>query len=238
LADNPLMKTMIIGLVVTAVGIMMLFGPGIVGIDGFDGGFAISFVGLFMSILGLVVAGFYFQQANILGGILRGEGLLVHWTFDDEMWKEYTRKEYAEEISEKKGLFVIVSVFALFFGFLFWFLDNEGGFFVFLVMLGLIGLVGFTWRFSAWYYRKQNERGVKEAYIARSGVYMNRRLYTWRLFSAKLLEVEIKNSEVLSFLKFSYTAFTVPSSQTYTIRVPIPTGQEEVAKTISQQLSS
>jgi len=191
-----------------------------------------------MSILGLVVAGFYFQQANILGGILRGEELLVHWTFDDEMWKEYTRKEYAEEIGEKKGLFVIVSVFALFFGFLFWFLDNEGGFFVFMVMLVLIGLVGFTWRFSAWYYHEQNQRGVKEAYIARSGVYMNRRLYTWRLFSAKLLEVEIKNSGGLSFLKFSYTAFTFPGPQTYTIRVPIPTGQEEVAKTISQQLNS
>jgi MFS family permease len=237
LTDNPLMKTMILGLVVTAVGIMMIFGPGIVGIDGFDGGFAISFVGLFVSILGLVVAGFYFQQANILGGILRGEGLLVHWTFDDELWKEYSRKEYAEEISEKKGLFVIVSVFALFFGFLFWFLDNEAGFFVFLAMLGLIGLVGFAWRFSAWYNREQNERGVKEAYLARSGVYMNRRLYTWRLFSAKLLGVEIKNSGVLSFLKFSYTSFTYPGLQTYTIRVPIPKGQEEVAKTILQQLN-
>lgn len=52
MADNPLMKTMILGLVVTAVGIMMIFGPGIVGIDGFDGGFAISFVGLFAAILG------------------------------------------------------------------------------------------------------------------------------------------------------------------------------------------
>jgi len=238
LVDNPLMKTMILGLVVTAVGLMMIFSPGIVGIDGFEGGFAISFVGLFVTILGSVVAGFYFQQAKILNGILRGEGLLIHWMFDDEIWKDYTRKEYAEEISEKKGLFVIVSVFALFFGFLFWFLDNEAGFFVFLVMLGLIGLVGFAWRFSAWYYRKQNERGVKEAYIARSGVYMNRRLYTWRLFSAELLGVEIKNSNGLSFLKFSYTAFTVPGPQTYTIRVPIPTGQEELAKTIIQQLNS
>jgi hypothetical protein len=67
---------------------------------------------------------------------------------------------------------------------------------------------------------------------------MNRRLYAWRLFSAKLLGVEIKNSSGLSFLKFSYTAFTIPGPQTYTIRVPIPTGQEEVAKTILQQLNS
>jgi len=236
--DNPLMKTVIFGFLVTAIGILMIFGPGFAGIDGFDGGYAISFTGLFITILGLLVAGFYYQQANILDKILRGEGLLAHWTFDDQMWQEYTRKEYVEEISEKKGLFLVVSVFALFFGFLFWFLDNEAGFVVFLVMLGLIGLVGFTWRFSAWYMRKQNIEGVKEAYIARSGVYINQRLYTWRLFSAKLLGIEIKNYKALSVLKFRYTAFTVPGPQTYTIRVPIPIGQEETAKTIVLQLNS
>jgi hypothetical protein len=237
MADNPLMKTVMLGLLVIVTGAIMIFGPGFAGIDGFDGGYAISFVGLFVAILGLLVAGFYYQSANILDEILRGEGLLVHWTFDDQMWQEYTREEYAEEISEKKGLFLIVSAFALFFGFLFWFLDNEAGFVVFLVMLGLIGLVGFTWRFSAWYNRKQNSEGVKEAYIARSGVYMNRRLYTWRLFSSKLLEVEINNYKALSVLKFSYTAFTVPGPQTYTIRVPIPVGQEEIAKNIVLQLN-
>lgn len=121
---------------------------------------------------------------------------------------------------------------------MFWFLDNEAGFVVFLVMLGLIGLVGFAWRFSAWYYRKQNLEGAKEAYIAQSGVYMNRRLYTWRLFNAKLLKVEIKDDKALSVLKVCYSAFTVPGPQTYTIRVPIPIGQEETAKVIALQLNS
>ncbi len=232
------MKTVIFGFLLTALGLLMIFAPGLVGIDGFDGGYAISFAGLFVAIMGLVVAGFYYQQAKILDGILRGDGLLAHWTFDDQMWQEYTQKEYTEEISEKKGLFLIVSFFALFFGFLFWFLDNEAGFVVFLVMLGLIGLVGFTWRFSAWYNRRQNIGGVKEAYIAQSGVYMNQRLYTWRLFSARLLKVEIKNEKAWSVLKFRYTAFTVPGPQTYTIRVPIPIGQEETAKNIVLQLNS
>jgi hypothetical protein len=232
------MKTTLLGLLVTVAGIIMIFGPGFAGIDGFGGGFAISFVGLFVTILGLVTSVFYYQQANILNQILCGEGLLVHWTFDDQIWQEYTQKEYAEELSEKKGLFLIISAFALFFGFLFWFFDNEAGFVVFLVMLGLIGLVGFTWRFSAWNFRRQNESGIKEAYIARSGIYMNRKLYTWSLFSAKLLEVEIINSKALSLLKFSFTAFTFPSPQTYIVRVPIPIGQEEIAKKLVLQFNS
>jgi hypothetical protein len=238
LAENPLMKTVMLGLFIIAVGIVMIFGPGLAGLDGFDGGFAISFSGIIVTTLGVIIAPLYLQQANILNGILRGEGLLVHWTFEPEMWKKYTQKEYAEEIAEKKGLFLVVSAFALFFGLLFWVLDNEAGFLVFLVMLGLIGIVGFTWRFSAWYHRKQNEGGVKEAYIARSGVYLNRKLYTWRLFSAKLLSVNIENTKGMLVLKFSFTSFTIPSPQTYAVRVPIPNGQEEPAKTIMLQLNS
>jgi hypothetical protein len=67
---------------------------------------------------------------------------------------------------------------------------------------------------------------------------MNRRLYTWRLFSAKLLGVEIINNKGLPLLKFSFTSFTMPGPQTYTTRVPIPIGQEETAKAIMLQLTS
>jgi hypothetical protein len=97
------------------------------------------------------------------------------------MWKKNTQKEYAEGIAEKKGLFLVVSASALFFGLLFWFLDNEAGFFVFLMMLGLIGIVGFTWRFSAWYYRRQNEGGVKEAL----------HFQKWRLYESKALHLAV-----------------------------------------------
>jgi len=232
------MKTVLTGVFVSAFGIVMIFGPGLLGISGFDGGFAISFVGIIVANMGVIITAIYLQQANILNGILRGEGSLAHWTFEPQLWKKYTQKESAEEIAEKKDLFFVVSAFALFFGALFWVLDNEAGFFVFLVMLGLIGIIGFTWQFSAWYYRGQNERGVREAYIARSGVYMNRRLYSWRSSSARLLNARIENTRGMSVLKFSYTAFTFPAGQTYNVRVPIPEGQEETAKTIVQQLTN
>jgi hypothetical protein len=238
LAENPQMKTVILGLFIIAVGIVMIFGPGLAGLDGFEGGFAISFSGIITTTLGAIIAALYLQQANILNGILRGEGLLVHWTFEPETWKKNTQKEYVEEIAEKKGLFLVVLAFALFFGLLFWVFDNEAGFFVFLMMLGLIGIVGFTWQFSAWYNHKQNEGAVKEAYISRSGVYVNRKLYTWRLFSAKLLGVDIENTKGVLVLKFSFTAVTVPGPQTYAVRVPIPYGQEETARTIMLQLNS
>jgi hypothetical protein len=142
------------------------------------GGFAISFVSLFIAIVAAIVGVMYLGWADKLDKILRGEGILAHWTYTPEYWAEYTKKEYEEEKSEKKGLFLIVSGFALFFGILFWVLDAEAGFFVFLVMLGLIGLVAFAWRFSAWNNYRQNIGGVKEAYITKDAIYMNKKRYT------------------------------------------------------------
>jgi hypothetical protein len=129
----------------------MIFVPESVDIDGFDGGFAISFASLAIALTAAIVGLMYLGLAGKLDTILRGEGILAHWTYTSEYWAEYTKKEYETEKSEKKGLFPIVSGFALFFGILFWVLDEEAGFIVFLIMIGLIALVAFAWRFSAAY---------------------------------------------------------------------------------------
>ena len=235
--DNPLRKTTIAGIFITAIGIWILFAPELIGIDAFKGGFAISFGGFFIAIAGIIVVIFYVYLAGILDRILRGENLLAHWTYSPEIWHKYTEKEYAEEKIEKKGLFFVVSAFALFFGALFWLIDPESGFYVFLSMIGLIAIIAFTWQFSAWYYYKQNKTGEREAYISRDGIYMNRKLYTWHLLGSRLMSAEIEDKHGLSLLIFKITAITLPGPQTYTIRIPVPYEQQEKAKTIMQQLN-
>ncbi len=233
---NPLRQTAFIWLAVSIVGLVFIFVPGGAGIEGMSGGFAISFVCLFIAIIGFVVAVYYVMLAGILDRILRGDGLLVHWTYTHEKWLEYAGKEYAEEKAEKKGLFFVVSGFALFFGFLFWAIDPESGFYVFLIMLGLIAIVAFAWQFSAWYYHRQNMRFVGEVYISKDGVYLNQKLYTWRPFGSSLTSVALRRIRGIDLLVFQYSAFTYPP-QTYTVRVPVPEGQEKAAESILQQFN-
>jgi hypothetical protein len=235
--DNPPRNIALICLAITTICVIMIFVPSLIGMDGFEGGFAISFVSLVAAATGTIVSILYLRQANILNNILRGEGLLVHWVYPPEKWREYTVREYAEEKTEKKGLFILVSGFALFFGFLFWALDSEAGFVVFLVMLGLIGLVAVAWQGSAWYQYKQNMSGVAEAYIARNAVYMNRKLYVWRMWGSRFNGVALEEKRGFAQLAFKCTIINQTGSQTYTIRVPIPDGQEETAKSIVQQLT-
>jgi hypothetical protein len=237
LSSNPPKRTALASFIVALSATAMIFVPEIVGINGFDGGFAISLVSLFVAIVAAIAGVMYLGYAGKLDKILRGEGILAHWTYSPEVWAEYTQKEYEEEKSEKKGLFLLVSGFALFFGILFWVLDAEAGFFVFLVMMGLIGLVAFAWQFSAWYNYRQNIDGVKETYITKDAIYMNKKLVTWRTIFTSFDEVTQDKNHGLSMLVFKYTTTSRTGPQTYTTRVPIPPGQEENAKNIMQQIN-
>jgi len=192
---------------------------------------------LFIALSAAIVGVMYLGFAKKVDKILRGEGVLAHWTYASDYWIDYAEKEYVEEKSEKKGLFLIVTGFALFFGILFWVLDPEAGFVVFIVMLVLIGIVAFAWQFSAWHNYRQNIGGVKEAYITRDAIYMNRKLYTWDTVFSSFDEVSQKGNEGLLLLVFRFTSATRAGPQTYTIRVPIPLGQEEAAKKIVEEIN-
>jgi hypothetical protein len=237
LSNNPPKRTAVASFVVVLFAVVMIFVPEFVGIDGFDGGFVISFVSFFIAIVAAIVTVMYLSYAGKLNKILRGEGILAHWTYTPEYWAEYTKKEYEEEKNEKKGLFLIITGFALFFGILFWVLDTEAGFFVFLVMLGLIGIVAFAWRFSAWNNYRQNILGVKEVFITKDAIYMNKKFYTWRALFTSFNEVTQENNHGLKLLVFKYTTTNRTGPQTYKTRVPIPLGQEEQAKNAMQQIN-
>jgi len=61
--NNTLRRTAIISLAVAAIFAVMIFVPEAVGIDGFDGGFAFSFVSLLVALTAGGVSIFYFKQA-------------------------------------------------------------------------------------------------------------------------------------------------------------------------------
>lgn len=237
MSPNPPKRVAITSLAVAFFAVIMIFVPELVGIDGMKGGFALSFASLFIALITAIVGVIYLGFSKKVAKILRGEGVLAHWTYASDYWLIYAKEEYKEEKSEKKGLFLIVTGFALFFGTLFWILDEGAGFIVFLVMLSLIGIVAFAWQFSAWHNYKQNIGGVKEVYITRDAIYMNRKLYTWDMVLTSFDEVSQKDHDSLSLLVFRFTSATRTGPQTYKIRVPIPPGQEEAAKRIAEEIN-
>lgn len=217
----------------------MIFIPELVGIDGFNGGFAISFFCIIIAITAAIMGAIYLGWASKVTRIQRGQGILAHWVYSPEFWAHYTEKEYREEKTEKKGLFLIVTAFALFFGILFWIFDEEAGFFVFLVMLGLIGLCSFAWQFSAWSnYRSNRSGGIKEVYITNEAVFMNNKLVTWKTAFTHLEEVTFEEERRIPVLVFKYTQYSGRAGhQTYTTRVPVPPGEEPTVSYVLEQIN-
>jgi len=238
MTKNPPKNRATASFLVAAVFAVMIFVPESVGIDGFDGGFAISFVSLFIAITAVAVGAMFLGSAAKLDRILRGQNVLVHWIYLPAFWAEFTGKEYLQEKSEKRGLFLTVAAFALFFGFLFWILDNDAGFWVFIVMIGLIGLCFGAWQLSSYSTLRHNGAGgVKEVYISKDAVYLNNKFYTWKAPLTRFSAVNLENNRGIAVLAFRYTIYGRTGPHPCTPRVPVPPGQESTAQLAASQIN-
>ncbi len=230
--NNPPMQTTIAWALITVLSIFGIFAPEIFGIEGFDGGFAISFVCIFLAIIGIIVMVIYSGRARLLNRILSGENILAHWTYSPEEWRQYTEEEYKEEKQSKKGLAVLISAIALLMGIVFFLADNENGIWVLVVMLALIAIIAFTAWFTSWYNYRQNKKYLGETYITDDAVYINRQLHTWRGLGAMLDSVNLTKDKSQQLLRFVYSAPTRTGMQEYKVNVPVPRGQEGSAENI------
>lgn len=236
--DNPQRRTATIWGIITAVAVFTIFAPHIFGMDGFSGGFAISTLSFFVAITGIIVVIMYVKRARALDRLFDGENLLAHWTYHPEEWRQYTEKEFQTERKEKWGLFYLVAGIALFLGIVFFIFDQEAGLWVFIAMLGLIALIAFVAWFAAWNTYRQNKKYLGEAYIGRNAVYLNRQFHTWKGLGARLESVVLAEHKGQQLLAFTYSMPTRTGIQEYTVRVPIPQGQEKTAETIAERFST
>ena len=236
MAENPLRRTVNIWLLITVAAVVMFFVPGLLGIDGFEGGFAISLASILGAIIGIIVVLVYRGLASRLDAILRGEGVLAKWSYTPEQWARYTEKEFGLEKEEAMPKFYIVTIIAIIVGVAFYIFDPEGGIFVLGAMIALIAIIGFTAWASTRYMHGQNRRGIPASIIARNGVYLNRRLYYWDYLGTSLEKVVSKDEEGMAMLHFVTWAPTMTLGQTWDIRVPIPPGEEAKAEEIATQL--
>jgi hypothetical protein len=227
---NPQRRTAAICWVITALFIFAIFAPSIFGMDGMNGGFAISFLSLVAAITSLVVAIMYQGRASALDRILRGENRLVHWTYDPVEWQAYAEKEYATEKREKRNLFYLVAVISLVVGFGFTIAHPDGGWVVLLVLGGLLVFIAILVLFSTRYNYWMNKKYRGEAYITPDGVYLNRMLHLFRGWGASLEDVSY--NEKGKFLAFQYSTPNRNGRSDYTLRVPVPAGKEEEARQV------
>ncbi len=227
---NPKRKVARFSWIITGLGLFLILGPmGLGWMEGMKGGFALAMAGLLVVTIGLTVFFLYRKLARQWDSITSGRAVLVHWTYSQSLWQDYTEKDYRADKRNKMTLFYIISAFAVFFGLLFFLLDREAGFIVLLIMIGLIILIRLTAYLSIQYTFRQNRRAKGEATITPTAVLLNKQLHTWGALGSTLEEVKFLPGQP-PLIEFSYSAPSGRALASYSVRVPVPPGQEDKAR--------
>jgi hypothetical protein len=233
--NNPLKKSVVTWFSIGILGFFLIFLPETIGIEGMSGGFAISFISLFVAIIGAVGGILYYLQLRILNRMLKGYGLLAHWKYSMEDRFENSKEQYDKENAEKRSLFLAISFFAVLFGFFLWTFDFENGIYVLTGMFGLILLIGIVWKLSMRLGRFSSLEDTREVYISKEGVFFNHRLDAWNLVLSSLLDVKLQESKGVKMLVFNYSTFAFPPRVNF-VRVPIPKNYESAADSVIETL--
>jgi uncharacterized RDD family membrane protein YckC len=231
--NNTALRTVKVWVIITVAAFLCIFLPSLLGIDGFQGGYAISFISFFMVIVGLIVIIIYSVRAREVGRIMKNIDVLAHWTYEPAEWNAYAEKQYQVEKKQKKVLFWIVAGWALFFGILFLVINPENGIWVFVLMLLLIAVIAFTAWFTAWHNYNQNKKSLGETFIAEQAVYINGQLHTWNNLGARLESAALDTIKGQTILILDYSTITRVGIESHTVRVPVPRGKEEQAEKIA-----
>jgi MFS family permease len=236
--NNPPRRTAVIWMAILIVGIIIIFLPTIIGLDGFAGGYAISTGGLFIGIFGLVGMIIYLRLASKLDRITREENVLAHWIYAPDEWKQYTEREHREDAAAKRSLFILVAVISVIVGIIFYAIVQDNPLLIAMIILGIIIIVGLAAYFSTLASYLNNKNHLGETYIALDGVYLNRQTHIWNGLGTKLEEIIYDDDKGINpQIIVTYSAPGTYNNNSYTVRIPVPPGQEKAAQVIVKRIA-
>lgn len=226
---------MFVCLGITLASIFGIFAPSIFGMDGFNGGFAISFGCIVLAITMAIVTLMYSGRAKSLDTMLHKKDVLVHWTYTLQEWQAYTQKAYKADTNDKWDLYKLVMAITVIVCIGFFLFHRDSGIIMIGMALGLGLLLAMVILITTTYDHLQNKKHRGEVYITKNGAYVNRQLHLWKGWGAQL--DEIKYNETDRIIEITYSIPSTTMRNTATVRVPVPTGQEEKAREVTAQLN-
>jgi hypothetical protein len=223
-------------LILGALFLCCMFLPSLIGLDGMDGGFAISFLAGFMVLSSLVVILVYRSRAKQLDRILSGQGRVAVWQYSPEEWMHFTAIDFEEEKKAKKFLFLLVSAISMVIGVLLLLVVRD--ILILLISLAIIPLVAVpAFLVPRMRYRKLL-RSEHKALIAENGVIVGKMFHLWVKLGAALDQVILITDEQPAILEFHYSMPTRTGRQEEVARVPVPAGKTGDAARIAEYFNN
>jgi len=220
-------------LVIMLIGLCMILYPIISGMNGPNGGFALMFLGLIVTISFFISSLVFFFQGMQFNAAITSPDTLAKWTYSKEEWKKYYELEYIRDKKDKRIIFYIASGFSIVIGIVFLIFTKEPAGALY-GCFGVILLTGFLQWFAPWLTYKRNQKYAGAAIISPLGLYLNGMWYPNKRFG-RIDSVDfIDNKKTIKFewSQFAMLGGKVPGRNYFTIRVPVPKGEEKTAEKV------
>ena len=116
---------------------------------------------------------------------------------------------------------------------------RDNYFIIFLIFLGIVAITGITALATGWSNYRNNKARLGEVYITLDGLYLNKQLHIWKGIGNSLEAIAFEEEyRAQPRIKVDYSSPARTGRNYYTARVPVPPGQEEVARKIVAQIAS
>lgn len=236
LPSNPQRRAAVIWFLIALVGIGGAVVPFFTDMDMVRAGNGLVVLGVLVALTGLITAIVYLARGAALTRVLTTERL-VYWRYDPEEWARFAEVEHERRKGRLTALFVTIVLVSLVVGGVVLLADPDEGRVVLVVLALVVGVCGLTALLSGASARRRNRARIGDAFVATSGVYLNRVLHSWQGFGARLDRVTYEGGSP-SCIEFEYSMPARTGRQSECVRVPVPSGQEECAAELVAQFQA
>jgi hypothetical protein len=182
------------------------------------------------------ISSFLFRgRARGRSALLDDKNLLAHWRYSEEEWAGFVGEDDARERSAKWKLFAIVAFWCVLFGIAFPLFDPEDGWWVTVVMLGLLVVIAFVILIGSAARTRRLGRNLPEVRIGADGLILAGELHLWRGWKSRLEGVDVVDGNP-PCLEITYSVPARGQRQITQVRVPVPIGKDAEAAGVAAQL--
>jgi hypothetical protein len=234
--NNSQQRIVNLWLILGSVFLVCVFLPSFIGLEGMDGGFAMSFISGFLVITSIIVILIYRSRAKILSKILSGEGRITTWRYTAEEWLRFVSIDFEQDKKIKKSLFILISVIALIVGIILTIALKD--FLLFIFSAAVIPLVAIPALWAPRYRYRKLKNSESKALIAENGVIVGKMFHLWIRLGARLDSVTLNMKSDPELIEFSYSFPTRTGRQEEIARVPVPYGKMDEAKCVVEHFNN
>ena len=196
------------------------FVPGIVGLDGMDGGFAIITISGMIVVSGLITLAFYIPRARRLDRMLNHDNFVAAWLLSREDWEKYLAHDLSEDRSISNSTYLLITVISLVVGA---FLVVVSGDFLFvIIILGIIAFLSLPAFIFPLLRNRRKRHSPPLVMIGENAAYVGGSFSNWGSMGASLIASSLDLSVKPAILTLSVQYPTRTGMSEDQVRLPVP----------------